>query len=143
MILDLSAWGRSLAQRFGDRPAAVSEGESLSFQQLDASAEQWAAALLASGIGPGSHVGLLAGNSPTWLAVALGVWRAGATLVPLSTFVTARELRETLVHADVDTLILQPQLGSHRHLDALRGIRDTLTSLRQVVVLGTAGATEI
>ena len=43
-------------------------------------------------------------TSPEWLAAAFGVWRAGATLVPISTFVTARELGEILAHADVDVL---------------------------------------
>ena len=66
-----------------------------------------------------AHVGLLAGNSPAWLAAAFGVWRAGATLVPISTFVTARELGEILAHADVETLIVQPRLRSHDYLALL------------------------
>lgn len=146
MICDLSAWGRSLADRFGDRPAAISERESLSFRQLDDRANQWAAALAAGGFGVGSHIGLLAGNRPLWLAVALGVWRAGATLVPISTFVTGRELHETLAHADVDALVVEPRVGSHQYLDALRSVRDDLTRLRAVVILGSGadpGATSM
>lgn len=140
MISDLSAWGRSLADRFHDRPAVIGEPESLSFRQLDDLASQWAAAFAARGLGVGSHIGLLAGNRPLWLAVALGVWRAGATLVPISTFVTGRELRETLAHADVDALVLEPSLGSHQYLPALRSVREALARLRMVVVLGV-GAT--
>jgi fatty-acyl-CoA synthase len=138
MALDLSAWVASLADRFGDRPAAVAEGESLSFRALDGLASRWAAAFAARGLGAGSHIALLAGNSPTWLAAAMGVWRAGATLVPISTFVTERELRETLEHAAVDVLVLVPHLGSHRHLAALRNVRNALPRLRFAVVLGAA-----
>src|SRR6185369_5557344 len=60
--------------------------------------------------------GLLGGNSPAWVAAAFGVWRCGATLVPISTFVTARELGEVLHDADVQTLIVQPRLRSHDYL---------------------------
>jgi fatty-acyl-CoA synthase len=137
---DLSAWGRSLAERYGHRPAVIGPRDSLTFHQLDELASRWAAALVAHGFGIGSHVGLLSGNHPSWLAVAIGVWRCGATLVPISTFVTARELRETLAHADVDIILVEPSLGSHQYLDALRSVRPSLPLLRQVVALGP-GAT--
>jgi fatty-acyl-CoA synthase len=101
------------ATAWGERPVAVGTGETLTFSALDRAATEWARALGAAGCGPGVHVGLLAGNRPAWLAAAFGVWRAGATLVPISTFVTTRELGEIVAHADVDTLIMQPQLRGH------------------------------
>ncbi|MFN8640284.1 MAG: class I adenylate-forming enzyme family protein [Candidatus Binatia bacterium] len=58
-----------------------------------------------------ARVGLLAGNQPAWLAAAFGVWRSGATLVPLSTFATARELGEILSRAAVAALLVQPRMG--------------------------------
>lgn len=137
MATDLSAWVASLADRFGDRPAVIGDGEPLSFRHFDASASRWATAFAAKGLGVGSHIALLAGNGPTWLAVAAGVWRAGATLVPISTFVTARELQETLAHADADAVVLAPSVGSHRHLDALRSVRMSLPRLSHAILLGT------
>lgn len=110
---DLAAALRGWARRYGERPAVVGERDGLSFAALDRAADAWARAVRAAGGGPSTHVGLLAGNSPHWLAVAFGVWRAGATLVPISTFVTARELGEIVEHADVETLVLQPRLRSH------------------------------
>ncbi|MGH7785923.1 MAG: class I adenylate-forming enzyme family protein, partial [Candidatus Binatia bacterium] len=91
----------------------------LSFASLDRAADAWAAHLAGLGLGPGAHVGLLAANTPGWLAAAFGVWRAGATLVPISTFVTARELADTLADGDIDTLIVQPRLHSHDYLARL------------------------
>jgi len=124
---DLGACLRGWARRYGERGAVVGEQEALSFRALDAAADAWADVLRSHGCGPGVHVGLLAGNSPAWLAAAFGVWRAGATLVPISTFVTARELAEIVAHADLATLIVQPRLRSHDYLalvDALpAGIR--------------------
>jgi fatty-acyl-CoA synthase len=110
---DLAAALRGWARRYGNRPAVVGERDALSFAALDRAADAWARRLRAAGCGPSARVGLLAGNSPSWLAVAFGVWRTGATLVPLSTFVTARELGEIIAHADVETLVLQPRLRSH------------------------------
>jgi len=64
----------------------------------------------------------LAGNGPAWLAAAFGTWRAGATLVPLSTFVTHRELAETLADAELDLLIVQPRVAAHDFLSLLEPI---------------------
>ncbi len=131
---DLGALLHHLRGEYGGRLAAGDKTEDLSFSALDVAADRWAAALQESGYGPGRHVGLLAGNSPTWLAVAFGAWRAGATLVPISTFATARELGEILVHADVDLLVLQPRLRSNDHLEHLHQILP-LPRLKQVVTL--------
>lgn len=138
---DLSEWLRGLATTHGDRPAVVGERGTLTFAALDASADRWAAALTAAGFGRGEHVGLLAGNGPEWLAVACGVWRAGATLVPISTFVTARELAEILEHADVSGLIVQPRLRSHDYLSMFEALPHA-SRQREVIVLGEAAAPE-
>ena len=116
---DLAQALRSWARRYGERMAVAGERDALTFAALDRAADAWAAALRAAGCGPGAHVGLLAGNSPAWLAVAFGVWRAGATLVPISTFVSARELGEILEHADIATVVAQPRLRSHDYLAML------------------------
>ena len=115
---ELSAALRSWTQRYGERPAVIGEDRALSFTGLDRSADLWTERLRAAGCGPTAHVGVLAGNSPDWLAAAFGVWRLGATLVPISTFVSARELREILDDGDVETLIVQPRLRS-RDFDSL------------------------
>jgi len=133
---DLSELLRGLAARH-DRPAVAGEHRSLTFAALDVAADEWAAAFRRAGFGRGSHIGLLAGNGPEWLATAFGVWRAGATLVPISTFVTARELAVILDHADVSALVVQPQLRSRDHLDLLRHV-PPLPRLRQVFHLKDA-----
>jgi acyl-CoA synthetase (AMP-forming)/AMP-acid ligase II len=106
----------------------------LTFAALDCAAHRWAHALRACGIDRGAHVGLLAGNSPQWLAVAFGVWRAGGTLVPISTFASSRELNQTLTHADIQLLILQSRLGQ-RDLLALLERSSPPPSLRDTIVL--------
>jgi len=139
MALQASSLGdllRTLAGAHGDRLAVMADERALSFAQLDTEADRWARALSTVGIGSGNHVGLLAANGVDWPAVAFGVWRAGAALVPISTFVTARELEEILAHADIDLLVTQPSLRSQDYLKALAAI--DLKRVRHVVVLGNA-----
>ena len=128
---------RDLAAIHSEHPAVVGEHAALTFAELDRSAGQWARAFIAAGFGIGSHIGLLAGNGPDWLAAAFGVWRAGATLVPLSTFVTAHELGEILAHADVDALVVQPELRSHDYLAMLTRL-SLPRRLRATIVLSDA-----
>ncbi|MBI3786197.1 MAG: acyl--CoA ligase [Deltaproteobacteria bacterium] len=131
---DLSAFLRRLASKHGDRPAVIGESMALRFSDLDRAASTWARKLEVCGFGRGTHVGLLGGNGPRWLAAAFGVWRAGATLVPISTFVTPRELGETLSHADVAALIVQPRLRSIDFMAALQQLPDQ-KSLPQILRL--------
>lgn len=115
----LSSLLASLGNRFGSATAIVDETGATSFAQLDEAAERWARALAAAGAGPGTAVALLAGNSATWLAVAFGVWRAGATLVPVSTFATPNEIAITLDHADASLVILESGFGSRDLISAV------------------------
>lgn len=114
---------------------ASAESE-LTFAELDRRADAWAARLRADGCGPGAQVGLLAPNSPEWLAAAFGVWRSGATLVPISTFVTARELGEIVNHADVEVLLTARRLRNKDYVAALADVE--APRLRKTIVLGEA-----
>lgn len=104
------------------RVAVRGERAELSFRALDQAADRWARALVSADCGLQRRVGLLAANQPDWLAVAFGTWRAGATLVPLSTFVTERELEEALLDAELDLLIVQPRVASQDFLSMLDAI---------------------
>lgn len=129
-----------LADRYGPRDAVAGERETLSFAGLAGAAGRWAAALRAAGVGPGERVALLAGNGPAWLAAAFGVWRARAALVPVSTFVTARELRDTLASAAVSIVVVQPRLRGHDYLAMLEECRDLVEPRRTVSLDGGADA---
>jgi fatty-acyl-CoA synthase len=137
---DLGGALRVWAERYGERPAVAGERNALTFTAFDRSADAWAGEFCAAGCGHGTHVGLLAGNSPAWLAVAFGVWRSGATLVPISTFVTAPELAQVLAHADVDTLVVQPRLRSHDY-PALLAQLPTAVRPRRLIDIDGAPAT--
>lgn len=128
---------RDLSTRLGDHTAAAGPARQATFLQLEVEAEEWAARLRALGAGRGTHVGLLAGNGPEWLAAAFGIWRSAATLVPLSTFATARELGQIGEHADLELVVAQRRLGSH-DLEQRLAEAPRAAALREVVWLDDA-----
>ena len=87
------------------------------YSDLHHQARRVARALLATGVGKGSRIGLLMGNRPEAVASLFGAALAGAVTVPLSTFAPKPELSYLLAHADISVLLLQTTLG-RRHFAA-------------------------
>ena len=81
----LSALRRTVVDRFGDRPAVLADGSTLSHADLEASAARIAAGLEAHGVGPGDRVAVALPPGRDWLATLIATWRRGAAFVPLST----------------------------------------------------------
>src|SRR5262249_34669498 len=74
-----------LADRFGDAQAVLSERETFTYRQLAARANRYARWALAQQIGKGDVICLLMPNRPEYLAVWLGVTRAGGVMALLNT----------------------------------------------------------
>ena len=79
-----------LAGEFGARDLIVTESRRMTYAQAEAESAELARALLASGVGKGTRVGLLFPNGPDWVAAFFAVTRIGAIAVPISTFYQAR-----------------------------------------------------
>jgi acyl-CoA synthetase (AMP-forming)/AMP-acid ligase II len=73
------------AQSTPDRVGVASDDETLTYRELQSTAERVARSLVAAGVEPGDRVGLWAPNSVRWVPAGLGIYMAGATLVPLNT----------------------------------------------------------
>ncbi|MEU1311687.1 amino acid adenylation domain-containing protein [Streptomyces cinnamoneus] len=65
------------------RTAVVSGGSSLTYAGLDERANRWAHLLIEQGVGPEDAVAVAVPRSVEWLAVTLGVLKAGAVYVPV------------------------------------------------------------
>ncbi len=74
-----------LAARYGDKPALVSKHESLTYRALAERSRRYARWAMAEGIGKGDVVALLMTNRPEYVAIWLGVIRAGGTVALLNT----------------------------------------------------------
>lgn len=70
-------------RRRPDALAVSDDGGSLTYAELQQAAEQIAARLRDSGVGPGDVVGVAAGRSRAWVAAILAVWLIGAVYLPI------------------------------------------------------------
>jgi acyl-CoA synthetase (AMP-forming)/AMP-acid ligase II len=91
------------AQR-GEADALVCAGERRSWRAFGARTAAIAAAIRASGVATGAPVALLASSSIASVEVMMAIMRAGACIVPVSTFLTPDQLRELLQDSGVTML---------------------------------------
>ena len=75
---------RRAACHFGDRPALVEPGRSMSFRELDAATDQVGHGLLARGIAPGDRVSVLLPQSIESVVAYYALAKAGLVRVPLN-----------------------------------------------------------
>ena len=134
------------AAEFPDRPYLVTDDRSWTYLEMRAWSERIAAALVAAGVRPGEHVGLLMANHPEFVAVKFGIARAGAVAVPINFLNRRDELGYVLHQSDAVLLVT---MDHWRNLDYL-GFLDQLAPgwerqaggaafprLKQVVVFPT------
>ncbi|MDN4174859.1 FadD3 family acyl-CoA ligase [Nocardioides sp. SOB77] len=84
------------ADRFGDHPAYVQDGESVSFLELLRRVRRAARGYVAAGLRPGDRVCLWAPNSIDWVVAGLAASYAGGVLVPLNSRYTAHEVADVV-----------------------------------------------
>lgn len=113
------ALARACAERFGDKALAVLGDERLTYAEAENRSAQLARGLLASGVGKGTRVGLLAGNSPEWIVGWLGITRIGGVAILLNTYSKAKELGWVLRHADTQVLLTVDAHLGHDYLERL------------------------
>jgi acyl-CoA synthetase (AMP-forming)/AMP-acid ligase II len=123
---------RSRAKHDGSTPAVIDPASRITYDELDATTREIAAAFVEAGVGKGTRVGLIMGNGVRWVQIALALTRIGAVLVPLSTLLQPRELVAALRVASVQVLISVDQFRGHRYLDDLGPELPKLPALRQV-----------
>ena len=131
---------RSSAARFGDKPFLISDGQTLTYSDLDQRSARLATALLDAGFGKGDHVGILMPNSVDWAITWFAATRIGAVAVPLNTFYKASELAWTARHADLRAILAWPDFRGHSYLDRLEEALPGLDAQRTPGRLTVSGA---
>ncbi|MDT7837387.1 AMP-binding protein [Aquabacterium sp. OR-4] len=92
----LHAYLRQHALTQPDKPAFLWYGAALSYAQLDAASDAFAARLLASGVQAGEAVALFLGNCPQYVVAHVGIQKAGAIVCPCGPLNKAHELQYQL-----------------------------------------------
>lgn len=100
-------------------PAIVFGDERLDYGALKRRVDDFARALLATGVRRGDRVALLMSNRPEWIVAALASARIGAIAAAVSTFSTPRELGWTLEHCGASALVMLSSFRGRSFLDPL------------------------
>ena len=103
------------ARLFGERPALLSDVQTLSYRELDARANQYARWALAQGLGKGDTVGLLMRNRPEYAAFWLGLTRAGCVVALLNTNLTGSSLAHCVGAAAPAHIVADGDLAAGLH----------------------------
>lgn len=122
---------RAAALAYGNDPAVTLTADTipddaLSFTGLDTRSAEIARGLLARGVGKGSRIGFIYGNSPMFAVLLAAIARIGAIAIPISTLIKADELVRVLRQSDVQGLIMQRSLLGH---DYVARLHDALPEL--------------
>jgi len=120
--------------RHGDRPAVVDGDRRLSYAELAARARDFAGALMASGVEAGDRVALWAPNSPEWIVAVLGLFQAGAVLVPVNTRFKGVEAADILARSRARALVTVTDFLGTDYLALLEAAEAKLPELATVVV---------
>ena len=128
-ILTMGAMIRASAARHADREAIVFPDTRLTYSALDHQATNWAKALVAMGVQPGDHVGILLPTCVEFITAFYGIAMAGAGAVPINARYQAGELGYVVANADLVTVITIGKVADG--LDFSDRLDTALPSLRQ------------
>ena len=101
------------AARFPAKPALLCPDATVTYRALQQRSAGFARELAEGNVGPGDRVAMVLPNHWTFVVAMLGIWKLGATAVPLSPLLKAEERKAIL--ADVDPAVVvervEPQEG--------------------------------
>ena len=126
-LVDYLDKGASLAP---DATCLTTDGESLTYAEVQQLSYRIAGALAATGVRPGGKVAILSANDPVAFSCVFGISRAGAVWCPINPRNEAAENRELLDQFDCEVLIYQSAFAP-----LVDRIRDSLPKVHTFVCL--------
>ncbi len=146
----LGDWLAFSAERYADRPLVITDECTATYAEVDAWATRLADGLVALGVQPGDHVGILMANYAEFVPIKFAVARAGAVAVPMNFLYREEELKYVVGQSECRVLITMTGFAGLDYLQMLDSIAPgwdqgrtspDLPLLRQVVLLSTDGRT--
>ncbi|MBV8957166.1 MAG: AMP-binding protein [Actinobacteria bacterium] len=123
------------ADRFADGLAVVDGDVALTYGELGTRSRQISFDLKAFGIGPRDRVAIWSFNSVEWILAALGIWQAGAVLVPVNTRFKGAEAADILGRSGAKLLFTATDFLGTDYVELLRASGAELPDLDTTVVL--------
>jgi acyl-CoA synthetase (AMP-forming)/AMP-acid ligase II len=130
----------SAAEQFDDRVAVRDGKTTLSYAELAGSAREFGAALVEAGVEPGDRVAIWCGNCAEWIVAALGLFAAGAVLLPINTRFKGAEAAVILTRSRARVLVTVTDFLGTDYVAMLDETGTALPALETIVV-AKGGAT--
>ena len=108
-------------ESFGDHPAIMFEGTTLTWKELNAQANRFANTLKAEGIGKGDVVSLFMENRIEFISCALAIQKIGAVAAMINTNLHGASLQHCITATNSRLCIFGSELS-----DGIEGVRDSL-----------------
>jgi fatty-acyl-CoA synthase len=108
LLADITSRGATL---FGDRPAVVTAGRTMSHRDLRAGTCRFISMLDSAGVGPGTRVAVLAANSAEFLQALFAASSLGAVIVPLNSRLRPDDIRFQLTDSGASHALVDDSLG--------------------------------
>ncbi|KAL2043829.1 hypothetical protein N7G274_003349 [Stereocaulon virgatum] len=106
----------SIVSKFGDRTAVISRHQRarLTYKALDKQSSDFARGLLSRGVEKGDRVAVSLGNNIEYAIATYGIFKIGATLVPLNPGFNAQQVISALAHLKASHLIISAETNLPR-----------------------------
>jgi acyl-CoA synthetase (AMP-forming)/AMP-acid ligase II len=121
-------------ERHAQRVAVLDGATTLTYPELAAEARRFSAALIESGVGRGDRVAIWCFNCAEWVVAVLGIFAAGAVLVPVNTRFKGHEAADILRRSRARTLVSVTDFLGTDYLALLEGSGIPLPALEIVVL---------
>jgi fatty-acyl-CoA synthase len=110
------------AARQGDRPALISDAQTLTYRALHERINRYARWALAAGVKPGDTVCLIMPTRPDYVAAWLGISRVGGAVALINTRLVGQSLAHCINVAKADRVVLAQELA-----DVFEAVRPQLS----------------
>ena len=118
-----------------ERPAVIMRPWVLTYRQICALADQFAAGLEALGLGPGDHIALSCPNTPHFPIAYYAILKMGGVVVPLNVLLKPREIAYHLRDSDARALLVFEGTPELPLAQMARAACDEVPACRHLVVM--------
>lgn len=129
--LPLSGLLRKTAEKQPNNVAIVFRDKKITYEELNAASDRFAAALTKMGVKKGDRVALFLPNIPQFVVSYFGVLKAGAVITATSPLFKERELKYQLNNSEAETIVALDSL-----YPTVKSVKNK-TSLKRVILTGT------
>jgi fatty-acyl-CoA synthase len=122
------------------------EGETQTYEELQASSQAFAHGLAARGVGEGDTIATWLGNRPAFLQTVLAASYLGAAVVPINTRYRSHEVEYMLADGDCSVVVTEGEMLGENYIELLGNILgaynredrtdDSLPSLEHTITVG-------